>query len=230
MKTHQSAQLSLGTGSSIDGTLPKVPAETPTAINQFEELYSGKHCKLEGRPTELGREVRLTLNEGSTTQQAAVEINERCQAAHGGRSAIYYPNILFSTGTKEVLEKPLVVTFISVVRDSADRVAADQDPHISHEALLKQHGFEFVSKVHQILAAGAFRVAKGFERGVAVGSCEDQGDLFEGRTVRSESSTPKNIIYATTDGRYGTYSARHVPEWRLDVLYVSGRTPETSAL
>lgn len=202
---------------------PEVPASSaqpsvlaPRQRGQFAEAYSGEHCKLEVRSTKLGREVRLTLNAGSTLEKAFDEINAKSQEKYG-RDAIYRGNLYKDAGIKDVIKESTVITFIPVLKNSANRVKFGTDAETSHEALLKKHGLDFVDRPYQTAAAGAYRIAKGFKEGVSVGSTEDKGDLFEGLVARSRSGAVGTYVYVGVDVYGINVDARH------DFLVVSGR-------
>jgi hypothetical protein len=204
--------------------LPEVPASnaqpsvsTPTKRGQFAEAYSGEHCKLEVRSTRLGREVRLTINAGSTLEKAFDEINAKSQEKYN-RDAIYRGNLYKDAGVKDVMKETTVITFTPVLKNSANRVKFGTDAETSHEALLKKHGLDFVDRPHQTAAAGAYRIAKGFKEGVSVGSTEDKGDLFEGLVARSRSGA-----VVTSDG-YGVFDCDSSDVSAFNFLVVSGRS------
>lgn len=207
----------------LKSALPEVPASSaqpsvsaPRQRGQFAEAYSGEHCKLEVRATKLGREVRLTLNAGSTLEKAFDEINAKSQEKYG-RDAIYRGTLYKDAGVKDVINESTVITFIPVLKNSGYRVKLGTDAETSHEGLLKKHGLDFVDRPYQAAAAGAYRIAKGFKSGVTVGSSEDKGDLFEGLVARSRS------------GAVGTLAGNGVLDYddrdayRFGSLVVSGR-------
>lgn len=202
---------------------PEVPASSaqpsvsaPRQRGQFAEAYSGEHCKLEVRSTKLGREVRLTLNAGSTLEKAFDEINAKAQEKYG-RDAIYRGSLYNDAGVKEVIKESTVITFIPVLKNSGYRVKFGTDAETSHEGLLKKHGLDFVDRPYQTAAAGAYRIAKGFKLGVTVGSSEDKGDLFEGLVARSRSGA------VGTGGNGGVYGCDYRDAFRFANLVVSGR-------
>jgi hypothetical protein len=199
--------------------LPEVPApseakpsvSTPTKRGQFSELYAGEHCKLEARSTRLGREVRLTLNAGSTLEKAFDEINAKSQEKFN-RDAIYRGTLYKDSRVTDVLKETTVITFTPVIKEFGS------DPETSHEALLKKHGMDWVDRPYQTAAAGAFRIAKGFKEGVVIGSTDDKGDLFNGLVARSRSGA------VGTDDRYGVYADGRLDADRYGSLVVSGRS------
>lgn len=158
---------------------------TPTKRNQFSEVYSGEHCKLEVRSSgRLGREVRLTINAGSSLEKAFYEINQKSQEKYG-RKAIYKGTLYKDIGVKETLKETKVITFTPVVKNSSNNAKFGD---ASQDALLKENGMDWVDRPYITAATGAFRVAKGFPKDAAnIGSATDGGDLLMGLVVRARS-------------------------------------------
>lgn len=202
--------------SKIPGYNPQPPVSIPTRRGQFVEVYSGEHCKLEVRSTRLGREVRLTMNVGSTVEKAFDEINANGQERYN-RDVIHRGSLYEDAGVKDVVKETTVITFIPVLKNSKNRAKFGSDPGTSHEGLLKKHNLDFVDRPHQVAAAGAYRIAIGFRVGVYIGSPEDDGDLFEGVVVRSRVG-----IVGTLDG-YGVHGSDSSDSNAFSGLAVSGR-------
>ena len=166
---------------------------TPTKRNQFSEVYSGEHCKLEVKSSgRLGREVRLTINAGSSLEKAFDEINQKSQEKYG-RDAIYRGDLYSDEGVKEILKETKVITFTPVVKNSSNK---DKFGDASQDALLKENAMDWVDRPYITAATGAFRVGKGFPKEADnIGSTTDRGDLLKGLIARARSGAVRSDDY-----------------------------------
>lgn len=181
-----------------------------TQRDQFIDVYSGQNFKVEVRSTPLGREVRLTLNAGSTIKIVFDEINAKSQEEYNcdiiDRATLYQ-----DFRVNEIINETTVITLIPVLKDSESRVRSGKDAGTSHEGLLNMHGLNFVNRLYLATAAGAYRLQNGFQPGVPIGSLEDKGDLFGGHIIRSNiggigTSADRGIrIYNCHDLRSSPY-------------------------
>ena len=189
---------------------------TPTKRNQFSEVYSGEHCKLEVRSSgRLGREVRLTINAGSSLEKAFDEINQKSQEKYG-RDAIYKGTLYNDEGVKEILKETKVITFTPVVKNSSNKAKFGD---ASQDALLKDSGMDWVDRPYITAATGAFRVAKGFPKDADnIGSETDRGDLLKGLVARARSGAVGSDGDGVDDGYcYGVA--------RRDLVVAAGSSP-----
>lgn len=155
-------------------------APTTLTTEAFSTVYTGNHCQLAIRQTELGREVQLTLSAGSSLRMAFNEINAKSQERYG-RDAIYQGQLFEDRGLDEVAQEVRVHTFIPVINDSLDR------DRPQHAEFLKGLNLDWVDLPLLVAAAGAFRIEHGF--GGSIGSSTDKGDLFNSKVVRARSGT-----------------------------------------
>ena len=191
----------------------------PTNRDQFSEVYAGEHCKLEVRSARLGREVRLTINAGSTLEKVFDEINQKSQEKYGrdaiyrgtmynnqerremeqqvyGRAEIYRGTLYADEGVNDVLKETKVIIFTPVIENSEDKVKFGNAllGNASHDALLKENGMDWVDRPYITAATGAFRVAEGFpEDARLIGSTTDKGDLLKGMVARARSGSVRSF-------------------------------------
>jgi len=187
----------------------------PTKRSQFSEVYSGEHCKLEVKSSgRLGREVRLTINAGSSLEKAFDEINQKSQEKYG-RDAIYRGTLYNDEGVKEVLKETKVITFTPVVKNSSNKAKFGDT---SQDALLKENGMDWVDRPYITAATGAFRVGKGFPKDADnIGSTTDKGDLLKGLVARARSGA----VGSYDLGVFGHYYDGH----RFDDVVAAGSSP-----
>jgi len=168
----------------ITGTLTALDAIQVQA-NPFNEVYSGQHCKLEVRSTNLGREVRLSIPSGVNMDTVTDEINDTCRNLYG-RPAIQKKDLDRDGQIDTLAREGVVVTFIPILNDSNYRSQFGSDPATSHEGLLKDLNLHAVDILYIAAAVGAFRVAQGFpEENGMIGTEEDEGDLLQGFSTRA---------------------------------------------
>ena len=171
---------------------------------QFETAYAGKFSTLEVQPGVHGkREVRFTLRGGLDNLEAACdEINE---AMKGARN---YPREGFKvylSGNNDLPKgQDIVVTWTPVIRDSGNRVRFGTDPDTSHQGLLKSLGLGEVNNDLHCLACGALRVKEGFPKDSnEIGTTNDQGDLNEGKVVRTAKGARSGAVASSHNGGGG---------------------------
>jgi hypothetical protein len=176
----------------------------------FEVVYDSPRCSLEARQGALGlHEVRFTLkaqtNDESLTFSDAVDrcaelLNSEIQLLPDWPADLNHQIHMSHNWLPTFpLTADWTLTYTPVVFESGGRGRVGSDPASAHSALLETLGCTFVewTDIHR-LACGAWRIYRGFPADPnSIGTSQDQGDLMEGKIVRTAkgSESGSSVCY-----------------------------------
>ena len=220
--------------------IPEVPAaQQPELTGNFRVFAERAHGRLEVRRGTLSAyECRLTLKdvEPGKTQKKVEALVEEMNKAFA--SLPNYPKDGWKVHLSANRDFPnydhagdIVITLTSPITDSTNRhrsetVTANRQERISQERLLSRLGLEEVKNHFARVAAGLFRLSKGFPADPNyIGTKHDPGNLFEGQIVRTERGPSSGSAASYQDGiRGGWCGASGAAD--ADIGVVGGSSPE----
>lgn len=201
-------------------------AQRPTVDSRakFEAVFEGQFCAIGVRRGYYGlREVRFVMKPHQkeektiheTLELAAREVNVALKKVPGAPAgSTFRVFLLGNSAPKHPLMRELAVKFTPVVMGSGSRTGD------AHAAFLEGFGLLPVPSALVKIAAGAFRVARGFPSAEGdIGTLRDQGDLLEGYCIRTALASRGCSAQTTRSGVKGSF-AWHVAH--EDILVAGG--------
>lgn len=186
----------------VDDTRRDLARKIALKPHPFELVYDSPSCSLEARPGSLGLyEVRFTLKApkngevlsfSDAVDKCAEELNAEMRRLPSWPAELNHQiHMSHNWLPTDPLAADWTLTYTPVVAESGGRSRVGSDPASSHSALLAKLGCTFVewADIHR-LACGAWRIYRGFpEDHTLIGTSQDQGDLMEGKIVRTAKGT-----------------------------------------